>query len=276
MTRMTDELIKVLPIFLGTLLFPAPVCAALEHMFLYFPNTEIVMTPASIGLEFEDISFRADDGTRLHGWYLPGEKDKPLILFCHGNAGNISHRVDNLRLFRELGLSVFIFDYRGYGQSAGKATEAGTYDDIRGALNWLKEKGWAEQQMIYFGRSLGAAIALQLAIEQPPAGLVLESAFTSIEAIGKHHYPLLWMLAGWALDARYDSIAKIDQLKTPVLIFHGEEDEIIPQQMGRDLFTRAPQPKLFYSIPFAGHNNTYDEGGVRYWQQWRDFVQTIF
>ncbi len=273
--RITDELFKALPILLGTLLIPSPVCAALEHMFLYFPDTEIVMTPASIGLEFEDIRFQASDGTKLHGWYLPGEKDKPLILFCHGNAGNISHRVDNLRLLNELGLSVFIFDYRGYGQSEGKATEAGTYADIRGALNWLKGKGWSEQQMIYFGRSLGAAIALQLAIEHPPAGLVLESPFTSIEAIGKHHYPILWVLAGWALDVRYDNIVKINQLKTPLLIFHGEEDEIIPQQMGRELFERAPLPKQFYSIPFAGHNNTYDEGSVKYWQQWRDFVQSL-
>ncbi len=272
----TDELFKALPIFLGTLLLPSPVCATLEHMFLYFPDTEILMTPASIGLEFEDISFQASDGTKLHGWYLPGEKEKPLVLFCHGNAGNISHRIDNLRLLSELGLSVFIFDYRGYGQSEGKATEAGTYADIRGALRWLQERGWSEQQMIYFGRSLGAAIALQLALESPPAGLVLESPFTSIEALGKQHYPILWLLAGWALDARYDNIIKINQLKTPLLIFHGEEDEIIPQQMGRELFERAPQPKQFYSIPFAGHNNTYDEGGVKYWQQWRSFVQSLF
>lgn len=271
MVRISNKL-KAIPIFLGTLLLPSPVCAALEHIFLYFPATEIVMTPASIGLKFEDVSFRASDGTRLHGWYLQGEKDQPLVLFCHGNAGNISHRVDNLRLFRDLGLSVFIFDYRGYGQSEGKANEAGTYSDMRGALNWLKEKGWSEQQMIYFGRSLGAAVALQLAIEQPPAGLVLESPFTSIEAIGKELYPMLWMLAGWALDVRYDNIVKINQLKAPLLIFHGAEDEIIPSQMGRELFERAQQPKQFYSIPFAGHNDTYDIGGAEYWQQWKNFI----
>lgn len=276
MMRITDELFKALPIFLGTLLLPSPVCAALEHMFLYFPDKEIVITPASIGLEFEAISFQASDGTKLHGWYLPGEKDKPLILFCHGNAGNISHRVDNLRLLHELGFSVFIFDYRGYGQSEGKASEEGTYADARGALRWLQEKGWAEQQMIYFGRSLGAAIALQLALESPPAGLVLESPFTSVEAIGRHHYPLLWRLAGWALDVRYDTLSKIDKIKAPLLIFHGEQDEIIPLQMGRELFERAPQPKQFYSIPFAGHNNTYDEGGAKYWQEWQDFGQSLF
>ncbi len=273
--KLTSEIFTTLPFLLGSLLFPAPVCAALEHMFLYFPDSKMHMTPAAAGLEFEDVSFNASDGTRLHGWYLPGETGRPLILFSHGNAGNISHRVDNLRLLRELGLAVFIYDYRGYGQSAGKATEAGTYADMRGALSWLKAKGWAPEQMIYFGRSLGAGVALQLALESPPAGLVLESAFSSIEAIGKHHYPLLWLLAGWALDARYANLTKIEQLKVPLLIFHGEQDEIIPPQMGRELFEAASQPKQFYAIPHAGHNDTYAAGGGNYWQKWQEFISSL-
>jgi len=264
--------LTALPLLLGSLLLPSPAGAALEQMFLYFPSSEIVMTPTTAGLEFEDVSFSAGDGTRLHGWYLPGEAEQPLVLFCHGNAGNISHRVDNLRLLRELGLAVFIFDYRGYGQSAGKANEEGTYADGRGALVWLQEKGWRPEQMIYFGRSLGAGIALQLALEQPPAGLVLESAFTSIEAIGKYHYPLLWLLAGWALEARYANLAKIGQVKSPLLILHGEEDEIIPVQMGKELFALAPEPKWFYAIPAAGHNDTYAVGGAGYWRQWQTFI----
>ena len=268
--------LTTLPILLGCLLLPAPVCAALEHMFLYFPDTAIIMTPASMRLQFEDVSFKAADGTKLHGWYLPGEPGQPLVLFCHGNAGNISHRVDNLRLLRELGLAVFIFDYRGYGQSAGKANEEGTYSDMRGALNWLQKQGWTPDRMIYFGRSLGAGVALQLALEQPPAGLVLESPFTSIKAMGQQHYPLLWLLAGWALEARYDNLTKIGQLKVPLLIFHGERDEIVPAQMGRQLFQAAPQPKQLYSIPQAGHNDTYDVGGREYWQGWRDFINSIF
>lgn len=273
--KINDEFLKVLPLICSILLFPSPVCAALEHMFLYFPASEIIITPASIGLEFENVSFRASDGVKLNGWYLQGGQDQPLVLFCHGNAGNISHRIENLRHLHELGLSIFIFDYRGYGLSEGRASEAGTYNDMRGALDWLKEKGWTAQQMIYFGRSLGAAIALQLAIEQPPAGVILESPFTSIEAIGRELYPLLWKLAGWALDVRYDNIFKISQLKAPLLIFHGDRDEIIPQQMGKDLFERAPQPKQFYSIPGAGHNDTYTIGGKGYWRQWQDFVQTL-
>ncbi len=263
---------STLSLLLGSLLLPSPACAALEHMFLYFPDSEIVMTPATMRLEFKEVFFTAGDGTRLHGWYLPGAPGQPLVVFCHGNAGNISHRVDNLRLLRELGLSVFIFDYRGYGQSAGKASEAGTYSDMRGALAWLKEQGWSTRQMIYFGRSLGAGIALQLALEEPPAGLVLESAFTSVKAMGQHHYPLLWPLAGRLLQARYDNLAKISRLKVPLLILHGERDEIVPLPMGRALFAQAPQPKRFYVIPQAGHNDTYDVGGAAYWRQWQDFL----
>lgn len=272
---LSNELFKTLPLLLGSLLLPSTVCAALEHMFLYFPDREIVMTPATMRLPFEDIFFTAEDGTNLHGWYLPGETGQPVVVFCHGNAGNISHRVDNLRLLRELGFSVFIFDYRGYGQSAGKASEEGTYSDMRGAIDWLRKKGWETEQMLYFGRSVGAGVALQLALELPPAGLVLESPFTSIKAMGQHHYPLLWLLAGWLLEARYDNLSKIGQLQVPVLIFHGDRDQIVPQAMGRKLFSQAPQPKRFYSIPKAGHNDSYDRIGTEYWQQWREFLRQI-
>jgi len=268
--------LKTLPLLLGTLLLPVPVSAALEQMFLYFPDSELVMTPADLGLESQEVFFSAADGTELHGWFLPGETGQPLVVFCHGNAGNISHRVDNLRLLRQLGVSVFIFDYRGYGKSQGKASEEGTYSDLRGALTWLNEKGWTAKRMIYFGRSVGAGVALQLALEQPPAGLVLESPFTSIKAMGRHHYPLLWLLAGWAFEARYDNLTKIGQLKAPLLIFHGDRDQIVPWQMGNELFERASSAKQFYSIPGAGHNDTYDVGGAAYWQQWQKFLQQHF
>jgi fermentation-respiration switch protein FrsA (DUF1100 family) len=258
------------------MLLPAPACAALEQMFLYFPDKALVMTPATVRLEYEDVSFGAEDGTRLHGWYLSGEPGKPVLVFCHGNAGNISHRVDNLRLLRRLGLAVFIISYRGYGRSEGTPSEKGTYSDMRGALAWLKGRGWSADRMIYFGRSVGAGVALQLALEQPPGALVLESPFTSIPAMGRLHYPLLWRLAGWALDARYDNLAKIGQLRSPLLVFHGERDEIVPHRMGMELFDRAPQPKSFHSIAGAGHNDTYDVGGAPYWQRWREFVEEHF
>jgi fermentation-respiration switch protein FrsA (DUF1100 family) len=274
--NLDDGLLKTLPILVGAMLLPTPVSAALEQMFLYFPDRELVATPAAMRLEYEDVFFTAADGTKLHGWYLPGAQGAPLLVFCHGNAGNISHRVDNLRLFRELGLAVFIISYRGYGQSEGQPSEEGTYSDMRGALDWLKKRGWSAERMLYFGRSVGAGVALQLALEQPPGALVLESPFTSIRAMGRLHYPLLWMLAGWALDARYDNLAKIRQLKTPLLIFHGDRDDIVPQRMGKELFENAPQAKSFYSISGGGHNDTYDVGGTAYWQRWREFIEANF
>lgn len=262
----------LLPILFGSILLPAGVDAALEGQFVYFPSAEQVMTPAAVGLDYEDVFFTAGDGTRLHGWYLPGKAGQPLLIFCHGNAGNISHRVDNLQLLSRFGLNLFIFDYRGYGQSSGTPSEEGTYSDLHGALAWLRQQGWTQKQMIYFGRSLGAAVALQLALKEPPAALILESPFTSIRAMGKHHSPLLWLLAGWLLKVRYDNLGKIANLKVPLMILHGDADEIVPQSMGRELFGRAPAPKRFHSLAGAGHNNSYEAGGEAYRRYWREFL----
>jgi hypothetical protein len=248
----------------------------MEHTFLYFPTKELVATPAAFDLPFEEVLFPAEDGTPLHGWFVPGDSGKPLILFCHGNAGNISHRLENLYLFRrELGVSVFIFDYRGYGRSEGTASEEGTYADGRGALEWLENRGWEPKRMIYFGRSLGAGVAVQMALEREPAGLVLETPFPSVSAMGRHHYSILYPLLGWAVQARYDSLEKISGIRVPLLIFQGDRDSIVPEKMARRVFERANEPKTFHLIPGAGHNNTYDAGGREYWEGWRRFLAEI-
>jgi fermentation-respiration switch protein FrsA (DUF1100 family) len=237
---------------------------------------ELVATPADVGLRYEEVFFPAADGVRLHGWLVPGLPGRPLVLFCHGNAGNISHRVENLRLFRErLGVSVFIFDYRGYGRSEGHATEEGTYADARGALAWLRGRGWEPARIVYFGRSLGAAVAVQLALEAPPAGLVLETPFPSVPAMGRHHYSLLYWLLGWALAARYDVEARIGRLHVPLLVFQGDRDTIVPERMARDLFARAREPKTFHLIRGAGHNDTLRHGEADYWAAWRRFLESL-
>jgi fermentation-respiration switch protein FrsA (DUF1100 family) len=249
---------------------------AMDRHYIFFPDRNLLATPEAVGLAYEEVHFSAADGIPLHGWYLPGDKDKPLVLFAHGNAGNISHRLDNLAVFYRLGLPVFIFDYRGYGRSEGLTTEQGTYQDIRGALAWLRQRGRAPGNMIYFGRSLGAAVALQLAVEEPPAGLVMESAFISVTALGWRLQPVSYALFGWwAISSRYDNLAKIGQLRCPLLLFHGDRDRIVPPDMARKLFNAAPQPKTLYLIPGAGHNDTTEIGGSAYWQQWRNFIDSL-
>jgi fermentation-respiration switch protein FrsA (DUF1100 family) len=251
---------------------PAAAEGALEQRYIYFPDRELIATPAAIGLAYEEVGFAAADGTALHGWYLPGEAGRPLVVFCHGNAGNISHRLESLHLLHGLGLSVFIFDYRGYGQSAGTPSEEGTYADARGALAWLRQRGWTPAQLIYFGESLGAAVALQLAVEQPPAGLVLEAPFTSIAAMGRHHYLLLHLLLGWLLDARYDNLAKIGRVHSPLLIIQGKADTIVPPAMSRRLYEAANEPKNLRLIPRAGHNDLLFVGGNAWRDAWREFI----
>jgi fermentation-respiration switch protein FrsA (DUF1100 family) len=233
---------------------------AMDRHYIFFPNRTLQATPEAVGLAYEEVLFPAADGVPLHGWYLPGDRGKPLVLFAHGNAGNISHRLENLTGFYRLGLPVFIFDYQ----------------DIRGALAWLKQRGWEPGNMIYFGRSLGAAVALQLAVEEPPAGLVMESAFTSVAALGWRLQPLTYALFGWwALSSRYDNLTKIKQLRCPLLLFHGDHDRIVSPAMARKLFSAAPQPKTLYLIPGADHNDTCEIGGSAYWQQWQTFIDRL-
>ena len=254
------------------LLFPFGFAlAGLEHQFLYFPDPHLRATPATFGLSFEEARFTAEDGTSLHGWLVPGpESNAPLVLFCHGNAGDIGDRVDNIALLHRLGLAVFIFDYRGYGQSGGKASEEGLYQDARAALAWVKKEGNRPERMIYFGRSLGASVALQLAIEEAPAALVMESPFTRLAAMGRHHYPVLYTLLGWTIEDSYDNLAKIDRLEAPLLVIHGAEDRIVPAEMVRELYEGAKEPKKIVELPGAGHNDTLLAGN--YPDVWRDFL----
>ena len=247
--------------------------AMMERHFLYFPDPLLRSTPEAAGLDWRDVAFAAADGTALHGWYLPGPENRPTVLFFHGNAGNIADRLDILAFLHRLGLAVFIFDYRGYGRSSGQPDETGTYSDARGALAWLKRQGTGPQQMIYLGRSLGAAVALQLALEQPPAALVLESPFTSVAAMGHRHYPVLSRLLGWLLNARYDNQSKIGALRCPLLIVHGEADRTVPAAMGEALYRQAPEPKRLLLLPGLGHNDAFYAGHPEYRRAWETLLE---
>jgi fermentation-respiration switch protein FrsA (DUF1100 family) len=244
----------------------------LERALIYVPVRELAGTPASLGLTYRDISFETDDGVRLHGWLIPGPRPLTLLWF-HGNAGNISHRLDNIReIHRRLGIGIFIFDYRGYGRSEGSPSEAGLYRDARAAREALvRTLGVHDAQVVYFGRSLGAAVAADLALAHPPPGVILESPFLSVQAMASRTLPG----SGRLLKTRFDSLSKIGRLRTALLILHGDSDEVVPHEHGRRLFEAASEPKAFYTIRGARHNDTYLVGGDAYWETWRNFLGRV-
>ena len=245
----------------------------MEESFIFFPEARIDQTPRDVGLAFDDVYFTTSDGIRLNGWFVPSPGARLTLLWSHGNAGNISHRLDNIReIHQRLGIGVFIFDYRGYGRSDGSPTEAGLYLDARAAREALVQRlGIPPERIVYFGRSLGAAVALDLALAHPPPGLILESPFLSVRAMANRTLPG----SGFLFKSRFDSLAKIRQLRTPLLILHGDADEVVPYEHGRRLWEAASEPKAFYTIARARHNDTYLVGGGEYWDAWRKFLHAL-
>jgi len=237
---------------------------------LYHPTRKLEATPEQIGLPFEDVSFKSDDGLRISAWFVPAENAKGVIIFCHGNAGNISHRLDTLRIYHNLGFSVLLFDYRGYGRSEGKPSEAGTYSDARAAWDYLvKTRKVAPGRITIAGRSLGGAIAARLAGETQPRALILESAFTSVPNMAAKLYPFLPVR--WLSRFSYDTRSVIAQIGCPVLVIHSKDDELVPFAHGEELFDAARPPKEFLEIR-GDHNGGYVLSGGLYISGLRAFL----
>ncbi len=214
---------------------------------IYLPRREMVTTPAEHGLAYESVTLTTVDGVRLRGWYVPCQDTSHVLCFFHGNRGNISDRMETIEMFHRLGLSVFLFDYRGYGESEGEPDEAGTYRDGEAAWTYLVEaRGIMPRRIVLLGRSLGAAIAAAVAARHTPGALVLESTFTSLPEAAAVRYPLLpvRLLARY----RYPVLEFVRQVRCPVLVIHSREDEVIPFEHGEQLFAAAPQPKSFLEI----------------------------
>jgi hypothetical protein len=241
-----------------------------EKGIVFFPDPYLVGTPADFGLRYEDVFFEAADGVKLHGWWVP-KAGAPVFLWFHGNAGNISHRLENIKLLHDLaGVQVFIFDYREYGRSQGRISREGTFRDAAAAYRYVAEtRGIPGGDIVLFGRSLGTALATDLAIQKPCRALILESAFTNSSDMAKMLAPFLF---DWRPRVPYDNLGKIDQVKVPVFIIHGSDDEIIPVAMGRRLFAAANSPKDLYIIPGAHHNDTYGVGGKTYFDRLKAFI----
>ncbi len=230
---------------------------------LYFPSRTIVETPERAGLSYRDLGLETDDGERLHGWWIEARTDSlGHLLLCHGNAGNVGDRVLHAALLTAAGFDVLLFDYRGYGRSTGRPSEEGTYRDARAALRCLLEQpGVDRRRVLYLGESLGGAVALDLALERPPAGLVLLSAFTGVREMSGVHYPLV--PAALVPDA-YPTLRRMHALRAPLLVLHGDRDDIVPLSQGRTLFEAAPEPKHMHVFDGLGHNDLVPFAGAEF------------
>jgi len=246
---------------------------SMENSLIFQPSSELVATPQDVGLLYEDVTLTTKDGIRINGWFVPSIGAASTLLWFHGNAGNISHRLDNIRkLHDHVSAHIFIIDYRGYGRSQGVVSEDGTYEDADAALAYLQSRDDVDaNEIVIFGRSLGAAVGVDLATRRDTRALIIESPFTSIEAMAKTIMP--WVPIGRFLRIRYNNLEKIRKLRIPLLIVHGDRDRIVPYEQGRELFEAAPEPKSFYSIAGAGHNDTYLVGGNGYFNAIADFIQ---
>jgi fermentation-respiration switch protein FrsA (DUF1100 family) len=236
---------------------------ALLGSLLYFPSEEIAETPDRAGLDYRELALETDDGERLNGWWIAARADSlGHLLLCHGNAGNVGDRVLHAALLTAAGFDVLLFDYRGYGSSSGRPSEEGTYRDARAALACLLEQPGVEpSRVLYLGESLGGAVALDLALERPPAGLVLLSAFSGVRELGRLHYPLVPTAL---IPDAYPALRRIHELRAPLLVLHGDRDEIVPLSQGRALFEAAPGPKGIHVFPGLGHNDLVPLAGVEF------------
>ena len=262
--------IWIVVIIAGAYIILAGFLFVFQSHYVYYPDRVLSVDPGSIGLNFESVHFETADGVKLAGWFIPSDSARGVILFCHGNAGNISHRLESIQIFHRLGLDVFIFDYRGYGQSEGKPTERGTYEDAEAAWRYLTEvREVSPSQVIAFGRSLGGAVASWLAQSHTPGMLILESTFTSLKDVAATFYP--YFPVRLLLRYEYNTAAYLGRVYCPVLIVHSRGDEIMPFSHGRQLFEMAREPKKFLEIS-GTHNEGFITSGKHYEEGLNAFI----
>lgn len=255
-TSLRKILIRIARLLLVVIIIPYVIACVYvyfqQQSLIYYPVREWATTPDRQQLPYENISLMTSDKVRLSAWFIPRAGSDKVILFAHGNAGNISHRLDSIRIFHELGFNVLIFDYRGYGKSAGRPSEAGTYRDIDAAWHYLiQTRKFTTRQIVLFGRSLGGAVAIDLATRQTPAALIVESSFSSTKDMADQLFA--WFPSRLLLRYHYRSIDKMARINCPLLVLHSPDDDIIPFQQGVALYNAAKQPKSFVRLA-GGHN----------------------
>ncbi|MCB4790503.1 MAG: alpha/beta fold hydrolase [Elusimicrobia bacterium] len=273
MSLFLSKLWMLVAIIAGTYLVITMAFFVIQEHLVFFPSRELVSTPNYIKLDFEKIEFKTSDGETINAWFIPKQGSARVILMCHGNAGNISHRLDRIQNFNHMGLNVLVFDYRGYGKSSGKPGEEGTYRDALASWEYLiNEKHFQPQDIIIYGESLGGAVAAWLAQDRPAAALILESAFTSIDELGQELYPLLPV----KLLARihYPTRKYLEQVRCPLLVIHSTEDDIVPFSHGQNIFITGNEPKTFLEI-HGSHNEGFMVSAGLYEQGIESFVKSI-
>ena len=244
-----------------------------ENKIIFHPSPypDGYWNPTTLGVPAQDIYFNSEDGVKLHAWFIPAPNADATLLWFHGNAGNLSHRLDNIQRLKRLNLNIFIFDYRGYGRSEGDPDEKGIYKDSRAAYKQvLAMDGVSVDSLFLFGRSLGGICAVETAMNHPARGLILESVFTNSADMSRTIFPLIPL--GWAVRSKLDAVGKVPHLKLAKLFLHGTRDDIVPYDLGRKLFEKAGNPKAFYAIEGAGHNDTYILGGAGYFDALNRFI----
>lgn len=242
----------------------------MQPSMVFYPYLDLVETPAAWGLEYEEVYLSSHDGVRLHGWYIPRDKAEEVVLFLHGNGGNISHRGASIEIFNRLGLDVLIIDYRGYGKSEGSPDEKGFYEDARTAWQYLiEQRGFKTEQIILFGRSLGAAVATKLAAEVGPEKLILESAFSRSRDMADRMMPFISRIT--VMRYPFNSMERIKDIHARLLMLHSPDDEIIPYDLGEKLFRAANEPKQFVKLK-GDHNNGFMLSQPKYEQALARFI----
>lgn len=244
----------------------------IQPKLIFFPTKTLYFTPKDIGLEYNDIWVKSEN-ENINGWFIPAQDSKGAVLFCHGNGGNICHRLENIKIINSLSLSVLIFDYRGYGKSDGKPSEHNTYTDTKIFMDYMiNTLKIPEEKIIIWGQSLGGAVAVELASKTHPGALILESTFSSIPDMASHLYPFI--PAKWICSYKYDSFSRIKSVKVPKLFMHSKSDDIVPFELGLKLYNQASEPKT-QAIIIGDHNNGFLDSGELYINAIKTFIETL-